>query len=445
MYCSSCGKKYPNAETESDQNDIFQNIRSDRHKGSHRRIITAGVVMLLIAIVVVVLFALFRTNQKSPSIQNLADSCVRVCCYGGLDELTTIGSGFCVYDKNIVVTNYHVVKGVTNEIRLDTEDQRSFAVDKILAFDEKKDVCFLHFNDKDGLIPLEEGITQSIQKGDSVLAIGSPEGFLNTITEGKFSGWLQEDVGDVMQISAAISSGSSGGAVFDEQGNVIGQTYASYTEAEDINLAIPIETIREIWTSRSASDAIDINDFINEQISAITDDVVWIDDVLHEPEKYDSDYIKVAGYVSSVYFEKYEPDTYEFNRIILTLVPEPEMVLNKVIYADSEDDESYLQELKSDVEGTKDVAILGTFESDPSEVETGFISPGKLVIFESYVKHGKTTIWNFADQEDVEIMDCVYFTDHDANQDGLSRIGYNAKLYAINNIKKKDLKEFYGY
>ena len=82
MYCSSCGKKYPNAETESDRNDIFQNIRSNQNKGKHRKIITVGAVILLIAIMGVIAFSFHRANHKSPSIQKLADSCVRVCCYG---------------------------------------------------------------------------------------------------------------------------------------------------------------------------------------------------------------------------------------------------------------------------------------------------------------------------------------------------------------------------
>lgn len=94
------------------------------------------------------------------------------------------------------------------------------------------------------LSPLTLGDSTITKKGDHVYAIGSPLGLSNTISDGILSGRLvQEDMGgmEMLQISAPISSGSSGGALINDNYEVIGITFAGFSEGENLNLAIPIE------------------------------------------------------------------------------------------------------------------------------------------------------------------------------------------------------------
>lgn len=76
--------------------------------------------------------------------------------------------------------------------------------------------------------------------GDKVYAIGNPKGLLGTFSEGIISGFRDIDGTKYVQITASISSGSSGGPVVDENGRVIGVTTASIKDGQNLNLAMPL-------------------------------------------------------------------------------------------------------------------------------------------------------------------------------------------------------------
>ena len=75
-------------------------------------------------------------------------------------------------------------------------------------------------------------------------------GIKNSVSTGDFSGRIPEDGYNVLQFTASISPGSSGGALFNENGEVIGVTFASYTNGQNLNLAIPINIVTEIYNNR---------------------------------------------------------------------------------------------------------------------------------------------------------------------------------------------------
>ena len=90
-------------------------------------------------------------------------------------------------------------------------------------------------------------------KGETVTAIGSPLGIKNTVSKGNLSARIMQDGYDVLQFTAPISNGSSGGALFNEKGEVIGITFASFVEGQNLNLAIPIELVDNLYQSKSLS------------------------------------------------------------------------------------------------------------------------------------------------------------------------------------------------
>ena len=114
--------------------------------------------------------------------------------------------------------------------------------------------------DGTGFRPLEVGSQDYNVGGATVYAIGSPLGLQNTISAGIISNPHRWDGGvDYIQMSAAISPGSSGGALLDKYGQVIGITSATYTEGQNLNLAIPLTYLAnaevEEWTPLSRSQA----------------------------------------------------------------------------------------------------------------------------------------------------------------------------------------------
>lgn len=144
------------------------------------------------------------------------------------------GSGFVVSNDGTILTNYHVIRGASRATAK-FGDGTEGEVAGVVAFDQNHDVAalklasppkaFLHIGDSDGL-----------KVGQKVIAIGSPLGFQNTVSEGIVSGLRN----GIIQMSNPISPGSSGGAVFDRYGNVVGISVATVASGQNLNFAVPI-------------------------------------------------------------------------------------------------------------------------------------------------------------------------------------------------------------
>jgi hypothetical protein len=92
--------------------------------------------------------------------------------------------------------------------------------------------------------PLELGDSDSVEVGDRVVAIGSPFGFQNTISDGLVSGLRDRRI----QTSAPISHGSSGGPFFNQRGQVIGVAVSGLSGAQNLNFVVPINMAKPYLT-----------------------------------------------------------------------------------------------------------------------------------------------------------------------------------------------------
>jgi len=173
--------------------------------------------------------------KDSPSI-------VVVKTYNATGQPLKLGSGV-VIARGQVVTNCHVVKdGVTLQVM-----QGKVAYSASLHFsDTDRDLCQLSVPQLTAP-PVSMGDAKTLQPGASVVAIGAPEGLELTISSGLVSSL--RDFGDgtkIIQTSAAISPGSSGGGLFDDQGRLVGITAAFLKEGENLNFALPANWIAKL-------------------------------------------------------------------------------------------------------------------------------------------------------------------------------------------------------
>ena len=181
------------------------------------------------------------------AIEHAADSVVMLTCYDSDGKPFASGSGFAAFDAGVIVTNYHVIEGDVAAVQAHTEAGLYFDINEVLCYDIVSDIAILKTNARIGLDLLETG-SSSLLKGSRVVAIGSPQGFMNTVSEGIYSGIYILDT-EYLLFSASISAGSSGGALFNEDGKVIGITSATWTEGQNLNLAVPIEKVEALWDS----------------------------------------------------------------------------------------------------------------------------------------------------------------------------------------------------
>lgn len=165
------------------------------------------------------------------------------------------GTGVIVTYSGYVLTNYHVIDESTEvRIRLLTDTLTEYDA-KVIGFDEEFDIAVLKF-DGEGLdlTPARLGDSDALAVGDPVYAEGNPMGYLlGSMTEGIVSALDRDDEVDgrgmgMIQTSAALNPGNSGGALLNEQGQVVGITSAKITglvrdSGEDIEDAAVLENI----------------------------------------------------------------------------------------------------------------------------------------------------------------------------------------------------------
>ena len=177
---------------------------------------------------------------------------------GDLDDDTLIlngsGSGVILAD-GYIATNHHVIEDATFA-RVVLEDGRTYDAE-IIGSDAYTDLAVLRV-DIDGLRPIEFGSTDDLAIGQTAVAVGNPLGQDGgvSLTVGVVSALSRTvDFGDqtalygMLQTDAPITSGSSGGALVDESGRLIGITAAigvSQAGAEGIGYAIPVELVERI-------------------------------------------------------------------------------------------------------------------------------------------------------------------------------------------------------
>ena len=131
-----------------------------------------------------------------------------------------LGSGFFAGPGGKIVTNFHVIRGSTEAVVV-TADKVEHKDVEVIAVDRARDLAVLRIGAR-GQRPLPLGDAKAAGVGERVVAIGNPLGFGDTISDGLLSGVRDFGGISILQISAPISSGSSGGPVLNDRGEVIG-------------------------------------------------------------------------------------------------------------------------------------------------------------------------------------------------------------------------------
>lgn len=233
MKCTKCGqnlkssfKLCPNCGEE------VKIIKKPKKK--NRKLYTGIIIgVVLVGIIMSIVFILM--NRKI-DIEEVKNSVVQIYVYDEDDEIIATGSGVIAFEDDLVLTNAHVVED-NNKLEVISENNTKYTVEGILAYNKKKDIAILKLNKNNGGKALK--IKEKVSVGDEVIAIGSPLGLKNTVSSGMLSGYFQDNI-EVYQHTAPISSGSSGGALLNNKGKLIGITYASINGGQNLNLAIPI-------------------------------------------------------------------------------------------------------------------------------------------------------------------------------------------------------------
>lgn len=169
---------------------------------------------------------------------------------GGIVK-TSIGSGFVIRKDGWIATNAHVIDNNDFEYKviLNTDSTPAYVTE--IKSDSAKDIAFIKIN-RTNLTPLKLGDSNKIRLGDNVIAIGSPEGERNTITYGNIDSLnltvnvpnSKKIMSGIIQSSAHIAPGNSGGPLLNQNGEVVGVNFAAEVQDTSAALAIPINIVK---------------------------------------------------------------------------------------------------------------------------------------------------------------------------------------------------------
>lgn len=156
-----------------------------------------------------------------------------------LNGSSSFGSGFFVNDLGDVMTNHHVVEDAV-EIFILTDDEARYSAG-VRAFDETRDMALLSTN-----APAEKSIPLKIVPtrpgvGSEVVAAGSPKQLNQSVSNGIVAAIRSLETATYLQITAAISPGSSGGPVVDMSGAVVGMSTLTFPDGQNLNFALSAE------------------------------------------------------------------------------------------------------------------------------------------------------------------------------------------------------------
>lgn len=196
-------------------------------------------------------------NKIGPAVVGVSTKSVQNYGLFGSKVAEGIGSGFIINEEGYILTNYHVINGA-QEVKVILSDGKEVAA-KVVNYDQQADMAVVKITDNIKVPGVAElGDSESVQVGESVVAIGNPLGkeFLGSVTSGIVSA-VNREVNiqgknlTLIQTDAAINPGNSGGPLVNARGQVIGINTAKInTEAvaggvEGIGFSIPINQAKE--------------------------------------------------------------------------------------------------------------------------------------------------------------------------------------------------------
>lgn len=252
------------------------------------------------------------SNKPTLTVQDVAKLVDRVAyieLYNSKGKLYGSGSGVVVDSNGGILTNYHVIEAASKAIV--HLGNKKYETKVILKHDEDRDLALIKIEETN-LPVVDIGNSSTVALGESVVALGAPLGYSETLTTGVISNVFREMYGEnYIQTTAPIDHGSSGGALFNMKGELIGITTAVVYSSASLNFAIPSDDVKKflnkpsqeiqmVGVTKSGIDKSEIIqkldelfNFMNDNVAHLYNDDIGIDVAWLFEYDYDKDNYKV--------------------------------------------------------------------------------------------------------------------------------------------------------
>lgn len=204
----------------------------------------------LLIILTIIPFLTFSQSAKEIA-KNCLPSTVSLIMEDETKQPISLGSGF-ILENGKVVTNLHVIEGAKYGYVLENGSSKKHSIKGYFQIDKINDLAILYVPTLTAQ-PLAISNIEKPEVGEKIYAIGNPKGLSGTISEGIVSGIRSLENKSLIQITAPISPGSSGGPVINNKGEVIGVAVGTLTSGQNLNFAIPVNLLTNLANKGTSS------------------------------------------------------------------------------------------------------------------------------------------------------------------------------------------------
>jgi len=224
-------------------------------------------------VISIVFLALLPSTVLAQTAQEIASkafgSTVLLVMEDANGQPLSLGSGFFVRDGEIA-SNLHVVEGAARGYTKLVVQKTKYDIEGITAIDPERNLVILKISGARGST-LALGNSDAVQVGETVYAVGNPQGLEGTFSQGIVSSIREVGTDKLLQITAPISPGSSGGPVLNSKGEVIGVSVATFRGGQNLNFAIPSNYLKALLAKVGPSKPLSGATFPKEQRSILAD------------------------------------------------------------------------------------------------------------------------------------------------------------------------------
>lgn len=221
-----------------------------------RRFSKELIIALVLAVIVAFVIEILTAYERVKTIKNNLKAIALIVTHNQEKGLVVQGSGFFINRNGAFVTNYHVIEGADwNSITAKLPSGAYYMIKDIIGIDKNSDIAILKFDAIENPF-VEMGDSDQLHHGDEIVVIGAPEGLESTVSTGVISNPERTFNGlKLIQFTAPISHGSSGGGLFSKSGKTVGVVAAMLrpSETQNLNFAVPINVVKSVLTGGEKS------------------------------------------------------------------------------------------------------------------------------------------------------------------------------------------------
>lgn len=226
-------------------------------------------------IVPLILSLLLVTPTKAEDARDIAKktfpSVVMLVMEDNAGQPLSLGSGFFVRE-DIVATNLHVVQGAVGGYAKIVGAKAKYDILGYVALDQQSDLVLLKIKNVNAPT-LSLGDSSKVAIGDEVFAVGNPKGLEGTFSKGIISAIRNIEQDTLLQITAPISPGSSGGPVLNTNGEVVGVAVATFKGGQNLNFAIPVSYVSKLLSDLKPLKKLETKSKEKKEVKSILNDL----------------------------------------------------------------------------------------------------------------------------------------------------------------------------